>query len=363
MKSLNVTEPSLPPLEEFLPYLEKIWASKILTNGGSFHGQLEEELCKYLGVSYISLFNNGTIALITALKALDLSGEVITTPYSFVATSNALSWLNIKPVFIDIDPETLNLDPIKIESAITPATTAILGVHCYGTPCNVEEIQEIASKNNLKVVYDAAHAFGIKYKGESILKFGDLSILSFHATKVFNTFEGGAIISKTLEDKLKIDKLKNFGFENETSVTLVGINGKMSEINAAFGILQLQHIDKWILNRKLVHDYYKFNLKNVKGINFPKIDEFSNQNYSYFPILVNHDYSLTRDELYIKLKRNGINGRRYFFPLISELKPYKNLNERFKNALDASSKILCLPIHPNLGVDEIDRVIKVIHEK
>ncbi|MDA7700420.1 DegT/DnrJ/EryC1/StrS family aminotransferase [Methylophilaceae bacterium] len=364
MKKINVAQPSLAPLEEFIPFLEKIWDSKCLTNGGPFHNQLEEELCKYLGVNYISLFSSGTMALMTALKALNLSGEVITTPYSFIATSSSLSWIGINPVYVDINPSTFNIDPKKIEQAITPATTAILAVHCYGNPCEIEEIESIAHKNNLKVIYDAAHAFGINYQGQSLLNYGDLSVLSFHATKVFNTFEGGAIISKTSEEKLKIDRMKNFGYVDETTIESVGVNGKMAEINAAFGLLQLKYIDKWILDRKRIHDHYMTNIEGIMGISFLEKNEFSSQNYNYFPILVNDTYPLTRDELYEKLRINGFNARRYFYPLITDYPGYRSqCNKTLEIATQAVKKILCLPIYSALEFDQVDSIIKVISGK
>ena len=287
---IYVTQPYLPPLEEFIPYLEEIWANKILTNGGPFHQQLEQALCEYLGVEHISLFTNGTLALVTALQALRITGEVITTPYSFVATSHSLLWNGIKPVFVDIDPNTLNLDPAKIESAITPQTTAIMPVHCYGHQCNVEAIQKIADNYNLKIIYDAAHAFGVQDAGGSILRHGDLSILSFHATKVFNTFEGGAIICPDAKTKLRIDQLKNFGFVDETTVVAPGINGKMSELNAAIGLLQLKHVEDSLTKRKEIDTIYRKLLQNIKGIDCLQDAGEREANYAYFPILVIHLY-------------------------------------------------------------------------
>jgi len=365
-KPIYVTQPYLPPLEEFVPYLERIWENKILTNNGPFHQQLEKALCDYLGVEHISLFANGTIALVTALQALRITGEVITTPYSFVATAHSLMWNNIKPVFVDIDPDTFNLDPDKIEEAITPQTTAILPVHCYGYPCAVERIQQIADTYGLKVIYDAAHAFGVEYKGESLLKHGDLSVLSFHATKVFNTFEGGAIVSPDAKTKKRIDYLKNFGFANEITVTATGINGKMSEINAAFGLLQLQHVRVAISRRKEIESVYRNELKDVRGINAisPPIQTVGNG--SYFPILVDDDYPLSRDELYQKLKESGINGRRYFYPLISNMPMYKGLySSRSANlpvAIDCSQSVICLPIYPSLLNEQILNICGCIHD-
>lgn len=361
-KEIYVTQPSLPPLEEFIPYLERIWESKILTNGGAFHKKLEETLCSYLGVKYISLFNNGTSALVTALQALNLKGEVITTPYSFVATANAIIWNNLKPVFVDIDKETLNIDPLKIEAAITERTSAILPVHCYGNPCDVDAIENLASRHGLKVIYDAAHAFGVKKSsGNSVLNYGDLSILSFHATKVFNTFEGGAIVSHDKSTKDRIDQLKNFGFINESSVVHVGLNGKMSEVNAAFGMLQLSKVDQEIERRRLVSERYKARLNKVNGINCIDFMLGWESNFSYFPILVEDKYRMSRDELHSKLKSNNINARKYFSPLISDFEFYKKeCSNNFSQASYISRKILCLPIYSNLESDIQDKIISLI---
>jgi dTDP-4-amino-4,6-dideoxygalactose transaminase len=364
-EKIYVTQPSLPPLEEFIPYLNQIWSNKILTNAGPFHQELEKALRDYLQVKYISLFTNGTVALITALQALDIRGQVITTPYSFVATAHSLLWNGIDPIFVDIDPKTFNIDPSKIEAAITPETSAILAVHCYGHPCYTEAIQSIADANNLKVIYDAAHAFGIECDCGSILNHGDLSILSFHATKVFNTFEGGAIISNNLEMKKNIDRLKNFGFVDELNVVNSGINGKMSEFNAALGILQLNYIDDQILKRKSIDSIYRDKLKDIKGIscisNFAKVS-----NYSYFPVLVNDDYPITRDQLYDKLKKNNIYARRYFYPLISDFPIYKQYDSaQDSNLLEAkkiAKMILCLPIYSDLKLNDQQRVIDLIRE-
>ena len=363
-KNIYVTQPFLPPLEELTPYLEKIWATKVLTNGGPFHQELEAELCKYLGVQHISLFNNGTIGLITALQALKISGEVITTPYSFVATANSLLWNNINPVFVDINPTSLNLDPQKIEAAITEKTTAILPVHCYGTPCDVDAIEKIATKHNLKVIYDAAHAFGVKCHCGSVLNHGDLSILSFHATKVFNTFEGGAIVCKDKSMKDHIDNLKNFGFVNETTVIESGINGKMSELNAAIGLIQLKHIDSAIEKRKAINDLYNKMLSKIDGIKIPNGNYSNASNYSYYPIFIENSYPCSRDELYEKLKLHNIYGRRYFYPLISEFEMYKKFtsstSENLPNAKMTAEKILCLPIYPDLEKSTVDKIIDLI---
>jgi dTDP-4-amino-4,6-dideoxygalactose transaminase len=365
-KPIYVTQPYLPPLEEFIPYLEQIWNNKILTNGGPFHQQLEQALCDYLGVKHIALFTNGTLALVTALQALRITGEVITTPYSFVATAHSLLWNGIKPVFVDIDPITLNLNPDKIEAAITPQTTAIMPVHCYGHPCDVERIQQIADNYGLKVIYDAAHAFGVQNEKGSVLNYGDLSILSFHATKVFNTFEGGAIICPDAKIKQRIDHLKNFGFVDEVTVVATGINGKMSEINAAFGLLQLKHIDKALQKRKAVDAYYREAFKNVKGIRCIEKTGESVANYPYFPIMVENDYSMTRDELYQKLKDNNIYPRRYFYPLISDFPMYRGLPSAAPSNLPIAKKVanevICLPIYSDLQKEQMDSIIQIIAE-
>jgi len=366
-KPVYVTQPDLPPLEEFIPYLEEIWSSKVLTNGGRFHQELESALCKYLGVEHISLFTNGTIALITALQALRISGEVITTPYSFVATAHSLLWNGIDPVFVDIDPKTMNLDPKKIEAAITNETTAIMPVHCYGYPCDTHAIQEIADQYNLKLIYDAAHAFGVKDQHGSILRHGDLSILSFHATKVFNTFEGGAIICPDKKTKEHIDHLKNFGFVNETTVVAAGINGKMNEVQSAMGLLQLKHIDEAIGKRKLIDGYYRKKLESIPGIRCMNMVGNQGGNYSYFPIFIDDDFPLTRDELYQKLKDRNIFTRRYFYPLISEFPMYRNLASSKllmdSNAKAASMKVLCLPIYPDLSSESQQAIIELIAEE
>lgn len=360
-KTIFVTQPFLPPLEEFVPYLEQIWERKQLTNCGPYHQQLEKELCEYLGVDHISLFTNGTIALVTALQALNVSGEVITTPYSYVATSHSLIWNGIKPVFVDIDDKTLNLNPSKIEAAITSRTTAILPVHCYGHPCDVEAISRVAKKHGLKVIYDAAHAFGVRgANGESILRSGDLSVLSFHATKVFNSFEGGAIISPDLKTKVYIDQLKNFGHDGEITVLAPGINGKMSEVCAAMGLLQLKYVDKAIGLRQQIDTLYRELLGGVKGIHCLKDSGEAAANYSYFPILVSSEFRMSRDELYDRLKEVGIHPRKYFFPLISSFPMYRDLPSSNPNDLPvahkAASQILCLPIYPDLNLEVVREI-------
>ena len=361
---IYVTQPTLPPLENFIPYLRKIWDSKIITNGGPFHQQLEQALCHYLGVKHISLFTNGTIALVTALQSLKITGEVITTPYSFVATSHSLLWNGIKPVFVDIDPHTLNLDPAKIEAAITPQTTAIMAVHCYGHPCDVEAIQKIASNHELKVIYDAAHAFAVQSHSGSILNYGDLSVLSFHATKVFNTFEGGAIVCPDAETKRHIDYLKNFGFADEVTVVASGINGKMSEFNAALGLLQLEGIDEALNKRKIIDARYRKGLAGVTGIHCLLDAGEKVANYAYFPILVRTGYPLSRDALYQKLRDNNIYARRYFYPLISDFAMYKDLPSAVQSNLPmasmAAKEVICLPIYPALSNEQVDYVIDQI---
>jgi dTDP-4-amino-4,6-dideoxygalactose transaminase len=363
-KPIYVTQPCLPPLEEFIPYLQQIWDRKILTNGGPFHQQLEQALCDYLGVEHLALFTNATIALVTALQALRVTGEVITTPYSFVATAHSLLWNGIKPVFVDVEPNSLNLDPTKIEAAITPHTTAIMPVHCYGHPCDMDAIQKIADNYNLKVIYDAAHAFGVSCHCGSVLNHGDLSVLSFHATKVFNTFEGGAIICPDAKTKLRIDQLKNFGFVDEVTVVAPGINGKMSELNAAFGLLQLKHIDEALARRKEVDVAYRRQLADVKGIHCLDDAGQTKSNHSYFPILVQPEYPLTRDTLYQKLKDHGIFARRYFYPLISDFPMYRSMpsaqRDNLPVATDAAAKVMCLPIYPSLQSQEQQRVIDII---
>ena len=364
MKKIYVTEPYLPPIEEFIPLIEQIWESKMLTNCGPFHQQLEEALCSHLGVKQVSLFSNGTIALLTALQALDISGEVITTPFSFIATSHALLWNNITPVFVDVDPETLNMDPKKIEEAITDKTTAILPVHCYGHPCNTDMIQRIAEEHGLKVIYDAAHAFGVEDDGGSVLRHGELSAISFHATKVFNTFEGGAIISATEEMKLKIDQLKNFGHAGEDSVVATGINGKMNEVSSALGLLQLKHIDSVLNQREVVDRRYRLKLDGIVGIRCLSTSGETKANYSYFPILVGDTFALSRDQLYDFLLSKGVHPRKYFYPLISEFDMYCDLPssnvDNLSNASRAAEQILCLPIYPDLSLDQVDLITNAI---
>ena len=364
-QQITVTSPLLPDLDELNVMLKEIWDSKWVTNNGKFHKQLEKELAEYLKVPYISLFTNGTLPLITALQALRITGEVITTPYSFVATTHSLWWNGIKPVFVDIDPSNCGLDPNKIEAAITPKTTAIMPVHCYGKPCDTKGIQKIADKYGLKVIYDAAHAFGVDVNGESILNAGDMSTLSFHATKVYNTLEGGALVMHDEQTKKRIDYLKNFGFAGETEVVAPGINSKVDEVRAAYGILNLRQVDKAIEARHQVAIRYREALRNVEGITFFDDMEGVRHNYSYFPIFIDGEkFGMTRDELYLKLKENNILGRRYFYPLISEFSTYRGLpssaKENLPNATMIADQVICLPMHHQLSQEDVERIIKVM---
>ena len=374
---ITVTSPLLPPLEEFIPYLQEIWGRKWITNNGHFHQELEKALAEYLGVEHISLFTNGTLPLITALQALGLEeGEVITTPYSFVATTHAIWWNKLIPVFVDIDSVTGCINPDKIEAAITDKTVAIMPVHVYGTPCDVDRIEAIANKYNLKVIYDAAHAFGVTYKGKSVLEFGDISTLSFHATKTYNTVEGGALVCHSAEMKYHVDNLKNFGFRGETNVVGPGINSKMDEIRAAYGLLNLKRVDAAIAARKEVAKQYVEVLKDVKGITLYQpiansllpiagSEAETRLNYSYFPIFVNASvYGLTRDELYEKMKANGILGRRYFYPLISTFNPYNSYpsasTDNLPVATEWADTVICLPMHHGLTDEDIKSVIDIL---
>ena len=362
---ITVTSPLLPDLEEFNVLLREIWASKWITNNGSFHKKLEAALCEYLKVPYISLFTNGTLPLLTALQALRITGEVITTPYSFVATTHSIWWNNCKPVFVDIDPATGNIDPDKIESAITPKTSAIMPVHVYGKPCDTKRIQEIADKYGLKVIYDAAHAFGVEVDGESLLNAGDLSTLSFHATKVFNTIEGGAMVLHDPEMKKRIDYLKNFGFAGETEVVGPGINSKMDEVRSAYGLLNLRQVDAAIEARHQVAIRYREALCDVPGITFFDDMPGVRHNYSYFPIFVDAEkFGMTRDELYFKMKQNGVLGRRYFFPLISTFSTYRGLPsaapENLPRAHKMADSVICLPMHHNLSSSNLDQILSLI---
>ena len=364
-KTITVTSPLIPPLEEFTPYLEDIWKRKWLTNNGHYHQELEAALCEYLKVPYISLFTNGTLPLICALQAMHITGEVITTPYSFVATTHALWWNGIKPVFVDIDPKTGNIDPEKIEAAITPKTTAIMPVHVYGQPCETKRIKEIADTYGLKVIYDAAHAFGVRENGQSVINAGDMSTLSFHATKVYNTIEGGALICHDVQTKQRIDYIKNFGFANETTVVAPGINGKMDEVRAAYGLLSLKYVDGAIESRHRVAKQYRETLKNVEGIRCTEELPGVKYNYSYFPVFVDEKkYGMSRDALYEKMKSAGVYGRRYFYPLISAFSTYRGLESASRDNLPEAYKmadeVICLPMHHALSTEDVERVIKSI---
>lgn len=364
-KTITVTSPLLPDLDEFNELLKEIWDSKWVTNNGRFHKQLEQALCEYLKVPYISLFTNGTLPLLTALQALHISGEVITTPYSFVATTHSIWWNGCKPVFVDIEESTCGINPDKIESAITPRTTAIMPVHCYGKPCNMERIQAIADKYGLKVIYDAAHAFGVEVNGQSVLCQGDMATLSFHATKVYNTLEGGALVVHDEETKQRIDYLKNFGFAGETEVVAPGINSKMDEVRAAYGLLNLRQVDEAIEKRHQVAIKYREALRNVKGIRFFDDMPGVRHNYSYFPIFVNaEEYGMTRDELYNRMREQGVFGRRYFYPLISTFSTYKGLPssapENLPVATRIANEVICLPMHHGLEEGDVERVLDTI---
>jgi dTDP-4-amino-4,6-dideoxygalactose transaminase len=360
-----VTRPLLPPIEEFYEYLKDIWESKWLTNNGKYHQALEKALCEYLGVEFISLFSNGTLALVVALQALRIAGEVITTPFSFVASTHSLWWNNIKPVFVDIDPASLNLDPHKIEAAITQHTTAILPVHVYGNPCDVYRIKEIADLYGLKVIYDACHTFGVTVDNIPVLNFGDLSVMSFHATKVYNTFEGGAIVCHDEATKERIDNLKNFGFVGETMVVIPGINAKMNEVQAAMGLLQLKYIGQAIDKRKKIAARYRDALKNIAGLTYMEDFPGVKHCYSYFPVRIDkQNFGKTRDDVYEKLKRHNIFGRRYFYPLISQFPTYCGLESAKPGKMPVAEKVtdevICLPIYPDMGTQIIDRIVAIL---
>lgn len=364
-KPIYVTQPAMPPLEEFTDLLKQIWEKKILTNSGPFHKQFEQELADYLGVKYISLFSNGTLALITALQALKITGEVITTPFSFVATTHSLWWNGIKPVFVDIEPDFCNLDAEKIEAAITPQTTAIMPVHVYGNPCKVEKIQNIADAYGLKVIYDAAHAFGVTIGNNSILNYGDLSVLSFHATKVFNTIEGGAIICHDEKTKARIDFLKNFGYDGELRVVAPGINAKMNEVQAAYGLLQLKYVDEAIAKRKIICELYKNLLSDIDGLSFQELATGVTYNYPYFPVFIDEKtFGISRDELNEVMKSHQIFGRRYFYPLISQFPTYKALASANPVNLPVAElktkQVFCLPIYPDLNLSDVKRICSLI---
>lgn len=366
LKEIFVTRPFLPPLEEFVPLLQEIWNSKVLTNNGIFHQRLEKELTRFLNVNNVSLYSNGTLALVAALKAFDLTGEVITTPYSFVATAHAVRLAGLNPVFVDIEKDTLGINPYFIERSITEHTSAILATHVYGIPANVEKLESIAQKYKLRLVFDAAHSFGVACHCKSLLSHGDCSVLSFHATKVFSTFEGGAVVSKSEETKRYLDNFKNFGFESEISVSRVGTNSKLNEVSAAFGLLSLKHYERQREIRKSIYETYRIELIKVDGLRLQTLEQISRYNYSYFPIFVEDTFPTSRDFLYEKLRENNIYARRYFYPIITEFSPYKNgkLNSAlaYPVAYELSSRVLCLPIYASLSEEDLWRVIKIITE-
>lgn len=363
-KPIYVTQPYLPPLEEFTPLLQEIWDSKFITNGGAFHQRLEGALAEYLGVKHLALFTNGTLGLLTALQALRIKGEVITTPYSFAATAHSILWNGLQPVFADVDPVTCNLDPDSIEAAITPQTTAIMPVHCYGTPCDVERIQRLADTYGIAVIYDAAHAFGVRLHGDSLLNHGDLSVLSFHATKVFTTIEGGAIVCPDAKTKQRIDYLKNFGIADEVTVMAAGINGKMNEVQAAFGLMQLRHIDRLIERRGEIAALYDRLLADVPGVRrLPELPDVR-ANHSYYPVFIDETFPVSRDTVYESLRERGVFARRYFYPLLSDMPMYRGLpsakRSHLPNAARIASQVLCLPIYPALTDAEVHRVVELV---
>ena len=363
-KPIFVARPSLPPIEEYLPFLEEIWRSKVLSNGGHFHQRLESELALYLGVEHLSLFSSGTAALLLALRALGVEGDVITTPYSFAATANALVWNNLNPIFVDIDRKTLNIDPRAIEEAITDRTTAILGVHCYGNPCDVAEIERIAYRNNLKVIYDAAHAFSVEDSGGSVLRHGDMAVVSTHATKVFNTFEGGIVVCKTAAHKEQLDRLKNFGFEDPVTINTPGLNGKMSEVSAALGLVQLRHVGRYIEERKGIHDRYKNEFSGIKDINVFDYKEDVRPNFSYFPIFIAAKSTTRTQGVLEKMAESNIHCRRYFHPLISNFPYFRNqlnvASPSTPNALSVSNEVLCMPIYSDMTDEEINKICSTL---
>ncbi|MEM1404163.1 MAG: DegT/DnrJ/EryC1/StrS family aminotransferase [Pseudomonadota bacterium] len=361
---IYVTQPTMPPLEEFLPYLERIWSTKQLTNNGPLHQELELSLRGHLGVDDIVLYSNGTIALLAALRALRLEGEVLTTPFSFIATSHALRWSGLQPVFVDVEEAGFNLDPNALEAAITPKTSAILAVHCYGYPCDSAAIQNVADRHGLKVVYDAAHAFGVEDEGGSILRHGDLSTLSFHATKVFTTLEGGAVVCREPEMRQTLCDLKNFGIADQVRVVDTGINGKLNEMGAAFGLLQLKYLNQAIERRKEVDTLYRQLLSDIPGVTVPPLPAVRLHNYSYFPVLITREFSMSRDGLYEFMKANGVHPRRYFYPLITNQVMYQNENgaapSKLPRATRLAEQILCLPIYPDLEARDIEAIVAVV---
>lgn len=365
---IYITRPSLPPLQEFYGYLEQIWATRYITNNGPLLQEFENKLGAYLGVKYISVVSNGTLALMIALKALEVKGEVITSPFSFIATTNAIQWCGLKPVFVDIEKNGFNLDATLIEAAITRQTAAVLPIHVYGHPCEVKNIAKVAARYDLKVLYDAAHCYGVNKGEESILNFGDMAILSFHATKTFNTIEGGAIVCHTPEMKARIDQLRNFGYDNEDEIQIVGINAKMNELQAAYGLVQLGHVETQIENRKKIYDLYHQGLSDLAGIQLPTIPKDLRYNYTYFPILIDErKYGLSREAIFNRLKSKGIYSRKYFYPLISNLGDYVDLPsaspENLPIANRTARQVLCLPIFEDLSREALLNIVETIQKK
>lgn len=361
---LPVAQPTLPPLAEVVRHLEEAWGNRFLTNAGPLHQRLEEALREYLDVEHLSLFNNGTNALLTAVQALGLKGEVVTTPFSFVATANSLVWNGATPVFADIEESTFGLSADAFAAAVTPRTTGAMPVHCYGLPCDVKGIAEVASDHGLKVVYDAAHAFGVRRGGSSLLRHGDLAVLSFHATKVFSTVEGGAIVSHTAEQKRRIDRLRNFGIVDETSVTEAGLNGKLSEVHAAFGLAQLAHMGEMLRSRAALDARYRKALAGIRGLTLPATPPDTVANHGYFPVLVGPEFPVSRDGLHARLKAKGILSRRYFFPLICDFEAYSKAGHRplVPVARRVSSQVLCLPMYAHLSEADLDRVAGAVRD-
>ena len=359
-----VTRPALPPLEEVLPALEKIWSSRFLTNGGPYEKEFKLALAGYLGVEHVTLVANATLGLILALRAADIRGEVITTPFTFIATAHAIAWNKLRPVFVDIDGDTFNLDPSRVEEAITDQTQAILPVHSHGGCCDVEAIADIADRHELRTIYDSAHAFGVTYKGASALRYGDYSIVSFHATKLFTTFEGGAVISSSVEDRRTVDRLIDNGIADEVTVADVGLNAKMNEFCAAVGVVQLAHVAERIEQRRKVHDRYDQALENLPGIRLPKTLGGVERNYSYYPILVGPEYKWSRDELHARMREEGIFARRYFFPLVSAQAIYSNCRGASRENLPVASmvadRVLCLPIYGDLSQQQQETIVSLI---
>lgn len=365
MPPLYVTKPLLPPLDDYLPYLEAIWQSGEVTNGARFHRELEAALAAYLGVEHLCLFANGTLALLAALKALDIHGEVITTPYSFVATAHVLRWNGITPVFADIDPLTLTLRADAVEAAITPATRAILPVHVYGAPCDCAGLGALARRHGLALLYDAAHAFGVSDAGGSLLRHGDLSVLSFHATKVFHTFEGGAVVCRDAAMKRQLDLLKNFGFVDETTVVETGLNAKLDELRAAFGLLQLRHVDAAIEARRQIDARYRAQLAGLLGLRCWPLPAVARFNYGYFPVFIEGGPAV-RDAVAATMRKQEVMVRRYFYPLISDFPMYAALPSaapaQLPVARAAADSVLCLPIYPQMSAADCAAVVAALTE-